>query len=256
MDELFPVYATAAVILSYFLVQVTTGRFDPFAPTWLFFVGYVHVYIIQPLTYHDWAVEVRGKDLVWSANFRACWSLVWFLVIYHLPLGRLIAPFLPRPPSSWSPKIVATISPPLILWGLFCAGMVVRSGAGDETFSPEESLFRSFPFVMMVAAVLLIVTGRTSGSKNAGLATAGLISAFLYVMIWMFNGKRSHSLIGVLATVCAYYVSRLRRPSWPVLLATAFTGALVVAIAIGWRGNLNYERSFSGFVDYLGRFQA
>ena len=36
-------------------------------------------------------------------------------------------------------------------------------------------------------------------------------------MIWMFNGKRSHSLIGVLATVCAFYITRLKRPSWPVL---------------------------------------
>ena len=40
-----------------------------------------------------------------------------------------------------------------------------------------------------------------------------------YVVIWMFNGKRSHSLIGVLSTVCAFYVARRKRPSWPVLIA-------------------------------------
>ena len=66
----------------------------------------------------------------------------------------------------------------------------------------------------------------------------------------MFNGKRSHSLIGVLATVCAFYITRLRRPSWPVLFATSFAGALVVAIAIGWRNNPNYEMSLSGFTQF------
>jgi hypothetical protein len=71
----------------------------------------------------------------------------------------------------------------------------------------------------------------------------------------MFNGKRSHSLIGVLSAVCAFYVSRRKRPSWPVLLTTAFGGALVVAVAIGWRNNYNYERSSTGFVQYLADFR-
>ena len=71
----------------------------------------------------------------------------------------------------------------------------------------------------------------------------------------MFNGKRSHSLIGVLATVCAFYVSREKRPSWPVLITTALSGAMVVAIAIGWRNNPNYERSARGFLQYMGDFQ-
>ena len=71
----------------------------------------------------------------------------------------------------------------------------------------------------------------------------------------MFNGKRSHSLIGVLSTVCACYITRLKRPSWPVLLATSFAGVLVVAIAIGWRNNDDYELSASGFTQYLSDFK-
>ena len=74
-------------------------------------------------------------------------------------------------------------------------------------------------------------------------------------LIWMFNGKRSHSLIGVLATVCALYISRLKRPSWPVLFATGFAGMLVVAIAIGWRDNPNYEHSLAGSSSFVGDFQ-
>jgi hypothetical protein len=35
----------------------------------------------------------------------------------------------------------------------------------------------------------------------------------------------------------------------------AFTGALVVALAIGWRGNVMYDRSVAGFVEYLGDFK-
>jgi hypothetical protein len=77
----------------------------------------------------------------------------------------------------------------------------------------------------------------------------------VYVGIWMFNGKRSHSLIGVLSAVCAAYVTRGKRPSWPVLITTAFAGMLVVAVAIGWRNNPKYERSLPGFVEYLGDFR-
>ncbi len=256
MDDVFLVYTTAAVILLYFFIQVARGGFDPFAPIWLFLVGYVHIYVIQALSYHDWAVGVRGKELVWAANFRALWALLWILAVYHLPVGRFFAGRLASPPRSWSPKVVAAVSPPLILWGLFCAGIVIRSAAHEEeVLSAGESLFMSFPFVMLVAAILLIVTGRTIHSRSPSHLPAGLLVGILYVIIWMFNGKRSHSLVGVLATICALYVSRLRRPSWPVLIATGFTGALVVAIAIGWRGNMNYERSFAGFTHFIGDFK-
>ena len=140
--------------------------------------------------------------------------------------------------------------------GVIPPGMVLRSGVdSQEAVSAEGTLLLSFPFVMMVAGVMLIVTGRSLTNSRPQFLTAGLIVSGAYVLIWMFNGKRSHSLIGVLATVCAFYIARLKRPSWPVLLATGFAGSLVVAIAIGWRGNLDYERSFTGFMNYLGDFK-
>jgi len=257
MEELYYVYATAGVVLLYLLVHLVTRKFDPFAPVWLFLVGFVQVYVIQALSYHEWAIDVRGKDLVAAANFRAFWALLWFLFVYHLGIGRSIAPALPRPPANWSPMVVGLISPPLIVWGLFCAGVLLLGGTPVDltTISGEEVLFRSFPFVMMVAAVMLIVTGRTIKKGQPLFLPAGLLTAAGYIMIWMFNGKRSHALIGVLATVCAFYITRLKRPSWPVLLATSFAGTLVVAIAIGWRDNLAYERSLTGFSHYLGDFK-
>jgi hypothetical protein len=256
MDELLPVYTTSGIILLYLLIQVLKRTFDPFAPVWLFLVGYVQIYVIQALAYHDWAVDVRGKELVTAANLRALWALVWFLAVYHMGIGVRIAPVLPQPPRGWSPALVAVICPFLIIWGLYCAGAVIRSGAQDlDVMSPEQSLFRSFPFVMMVAAILLIITARFTGSQQSIFLLAGLLVSFAYVAIWMFNGKRSHSLIGVLATVCAFYISRRRRPSWPVLFATSFTGALVVAIAIGWRNNPGYESSMVGFIQYLSEFR-
>src|SRR4051794_453821 len=115
MEELSFVFAMAAVILSYLLAQVITRRFDPFAPIWLFLVGYVQVYLVQALSYHDWAVGVRGRELVAAANWRALWALLWFLAVYHLGIGRRAAAVLPRPPAQWSPLGVAAISPPLIL---------------------------------------------------------------------------------------------------------------------------------------------
>jgi hypothetical protein len=257
MDELYFVYATAAVIVLYFLVQAFSRKFDPFAPVWLFLLGYVQVYVIQALSYHEWAVGARGKDLVWEANFRALWALLWLLLFYQLGIGKTIAARLTGPPQTWSPAVVAVISPLMIAWGLFCAGLVIFGGAQVDysAISAEEALFRSFPFLMLVAAILLIVTARATNKAHSFFLPAGLITGAFYVLIWMFNGKRSHSLIGVLATVCAFYVSRLKRPSWPVLIGIGFAGALVVAIAIGWRDNPNYDRSFTGFMNFVGDFR-
>ncbi|MGA2700412.1 MAG: hypothetical protein ABSH35_04875 [Isosphaeraceae bacterium] len=256
MDDRYFVFAAAGIILVYFLVNVIVRKFDPFAPVWLFLVGYVQVYIMQAVLYHEWALRVRGQELVAAANFRALWALVWFLTVYHLGISPRLAPVLPRPPRGWSTVLIAGVSPLLILWGLFCAGVVIRGGLqGPDSISPEEALLRSFPFVMMVAAILLIVTGRTLASPKPLFFPAGLLVAAAYVAIWMFNGKRSHSLIGVLSTVCACYITRLKRPSWPVLLGTSFAGVLVVAIAIGWRNNDSYEFSASGFTQYLSEFK-
>ena len=124
-----------------------------------------------------------------------------------------------------------------------------------ESFSSEEALFRSFPFVMLVAAVMLVVTGRTMQSTRPVFLALGLLAGAAYVAIWMFNGKRSHSLMGLLATVCALYLTRLKRPSWPVLITTGVLGALVVTIAIGWRESSIIQRSVAGFVQYLADFQ-
>jgi hypothetical protein len=256
MSEQLIVFGTALIILIYLLVSIFTRRFDPFAPVWLFLVGYVQVYVIQAFSYHDWAIAVRGKDLVTAANFRALWALVWFLTMYHLGIGRRLAPVFPQPPRGWSPTLIAVMSPPLILWGIYCAGVMIKGGGQDpNSISVEESLLRSFPFVMIVAAILLIVTGRSATSPRPLFLGAGILVAAGYVVIWMFNGKRSHSLIGVLASVCAFYISRRKRPSWPVLFATSFVGALVVAIAIGWRNNSDYELSMAGFTQYLSEFK-
>jgi hypothetical protein len=149
---------------------------------------------------------------------------------------------------------VAVLAPLLVLWGLFCAGVVIRSGAATPT-DGQPSFFSNFPFVMMVAGILLIVTGRTIRSPRPAFLAAGVLVSTAYILLWMFNGKRSHSLIGVLTTVCALYITRLKRPSWPVLFSTAFAGALVVAIAIGWRNDREHERSFAGFAGFLSDFR-
>jgi hypothetical protein len=253
MEDLYPVYGSATVIVLFFLAHLAAGKFDPFAPVWFFMLGFFQIYVVQAWTYHDWAVGSRGKDLVAGANWRSFWALLWFLAIYLVGLGKIAVPLLPRPPQGWPVKLIVVLCPLLVVWGLFCAATLLRSS--DAITSPEESLLLSFPFVMMVAAVILIVTGRSQSPPRPAFLAAGLATSILYVLIWMFNGKRSHSLIGVLATVCAFYIARLKRPSWPVLMATMFTGALVVAIAIGWRNSPEYERSARGFVDFLGDFK-
>lgn len=252
-DRLY-VLLTAALMGLYFLGCAARKRFDPFAPVWMFLVGYVQIYVVQALSYGDWAVRVRGEALVEAADFRAFWSLALFLAVYHLGPGRRLSRLLPRPPAQWSSGAVAAISPPLILWGLLCAGMLSRSGADVESMSAGESLFHSFPFVMLVAGIALVVTGRDPDQPRPAFLAAGLFVCAAYVAIWMFNGKRSHSLIGILTTVCAFYVARFKRPSWGVLAATALCGVLAVSLAIGWRGNMRYERNASGFLQFVMEF--
>ena len=257
-DQIY-VYATVAVIVTLFLYQVLSKKFDPFAPIWLFLTGYVQIYVIQALTTREWALSIRGIELVTAANYRIFWALLWFLAVYYLAPARWLSKGLPRPPQGWSVMAVWAMSPFLIAWGMVCAYAVIRQsmGVGDDpnSVSAEAALFRSFPFVLMVAGILLLVSGRLTTGSNYPALAAGLAIATAYVFIWMFNGKRSHALIGILCTVCAFYATRRQRPSWPVLLTTAFLGTLVVALAIGWRNNPNYERSASGFIQYLGDFE-
>ena len=254
MPELIYVYTTAGVIVAYFLVRLAARRIDPFEPVWMFLVGYSHMYVIQPLSYHNWAVEARGHETVEAANWRLFWALGWFLFVYHLNPGRRIAAALPRPPRTWSPTFVAALSPPLILWGLYCSRTLMNMGSEGVVVSAEAMLLASFPFVMMDAAILLIVTGRNLQAPRPAFAIAGLCTSAVYTLMWIFNGKRSPSLIAVLTTFCALYVTRLKRPSWPVLFSLAIAGSLVVGVAIGWRTDKDHPRSLMGFVSFLAEF--
>jgi hypothetical protein len=251
LDSTWLVYATGGVILLLIFCQMPTRSFDPFAPIWVFLVGYAQIYVIQALSYREWGLEARGEDTVALADLRAFWALLWFLAVYHCGLGRVLARGLPAPPTRWSPIPVWVMTPFMIALGLLAAGW----GAALGEMSYEENLLRSFPLMMQVAGVILIVTGRNAQHPRPVTAWAGVGVVVIYTLIWIFNGKRSPALIAVLTGVAAYYVPRFRRPSKPVLLATAFLGALVVALAIGWRGNKNYEQSISGFVEYLSEFR-
>lgn len=247
------VYTTAAVIAATLLIGMMRKSFDPFAPHWLFLTGYAQVYVVQATTDRDWAIRVRGLELVTAANARALWALLWFLLVYYCGIGKVLAGRLPRPPTAWSPPTIALLSPWLILMGLVGAGVVLGSGV-DATLTAEGALFRSFPILMLVAAVLLIVTGRHGARPQPVYTWVGLAVVSVYIVIWMILGKRSPPLFGVLATICALYTSRGKRPSKLVLAATAFAGIMVVSLAIGFRNNKNYEHDLSGFLEYVSEF--
>jgi hypothetical protein len=149
--------------------------------------------------------------------------------------------------------MVSSLTPWLVLWGLISSGMVLRVD-GPESLTAEGMLLRSFPILMLVAGVLLIVTGRNREEPRPAYTAAGLCVVAVYIVIWMFHGKRSPPLFGVLATLCAYYCSGAARPSKPVLAAAAAAGVLVVSLAIGFRGNPRYEHNLSGFLEYIAEF--
>ena len=71
MDDLMYVYAIGLIPAALLAFEVVTKRFDPFAPIWLFFVGYVHLYMMEALNLREWALGVRGIEIVREASFRA-----------------------------------------------------------------------------------------------------------------------------------------------------------------------------------------
>ena len=95
----------------------------------MFLVGYVQVYVVQAITLREWAVGVRGLDVVSAANFRALWALVWFLV------GVLLAGWAGRSPRACRGRrrrgrrsVVAVLGPVLSVFGLDCAWLVMNYG--------------------------------------------------------------------------------------------------------------------------------
>ncbi len=252
MDQRY-VYATAAVIATYLVCGMFRKSFDPFAPVWLFLAGYAQVYVVQAISYREYALRVRGLEVVTEANFRSFWALAWFLFVYHCGASRTFVRGLPRPPEQWSVPLVSAVAPILIAWGLIGAGFEWDSNP-NERMTAEASLLRQFPIMMLVAGILLIVTGRGETRPRPAWTWIGVGVVTLYAMIWMFKGKRSPPLFGVLTAVCAFYVSRGKRPSKAVLAVTAMIGAFVVTLAIGWRNNQNYELSMSGFSQYVAEF--
>ncbi len=252
MDQNY-VYATAAIIATYLVCGMLRKSFDPFAPVWLFLAGYAQVYVVQAISHRDYALDARGLELVTAANFRALWALVWFLFVYHCGAPRTVSRALPHPPESWSVLLVSAVAPILIAWGLLSAGFEVNSDP-NEPMTAEASLVRQFPILMLVAGVLMIVTGRSGPRPRPSWTWIGVGVVALYSMIWMFKGKRSPPLFGVLSAVCAFYVSKGKRPSKAVLAVTALSGALVVTLAIGWRNNKDYEPTLAGFSQYVADF--
>jgi hypothetical protein len=243
---------TGAVIVALVASQLLRKGFDPFAPVWLFLAGYTQVYVVQAISYREYALRVRGQELVTQANFRALWALVWFLLVYYSGLGKRVAARLPKAPAYWSAGVITTVAPFMFLWGLICSGVALRTATAD--FTQEENLLRQFPILMLAAGVLLIVTGRQPSYPRPFMTVAGVATVAAYVLIWMFNGRRSHAVIGVLTGTCAWYLPAWKRPSLPAIVGTGFACAMVVSLALGWRGNAKYELSPAGFVEYLGDF--
>ena len=182
MDEAsYAYHITAGVIVAYFAAHVVTRRFDPFAPTWLFLMGFTQIYVVQAIRYHEWGVGVRGKNLVASADLRAApgpCSLVSSSSVTSAQGAKAISRVLPRPPRNWSSGLVAVVSPLLVLWGLFCAAVVIRSREPTAD-DGQPSFFSNFPFVMLVAGVLLIVTGRTIRAARPAFLPAGVVCCFI-----------------------------------------------------------------------------
>ena len=119
---------------------MVTRKFDPFAPVWLFLVGYLQVYVIQAISYHDWATRCTRQGPGRRGQLAGASGLsLWFLSVYHFGLATRPPGFCPSAPALVA-ALVAVLSPPLILWGLFCSNMLVSGSAPTaESSTGEES---------------------------------------------------------------------------------------------------------------------
>ena len=261
MDELLTLSTPRARSYSlYFVIQGGQGRIRPVCAR-MAFSGWLLASLRDP---GDFVPRLGGRDpgqrpgrlrqlsrilggLVVSAGLRdsgsdACWRSCC-----------------PGPPRGWSTGSRQTPSAHRSFCGvLFCAGMVL-CGAGRPA---RDGLGRG-----NFAASLIPVRDDGRGGladrhgppatnpRPAILDRRGFVYRAAYVLIWMFNGKRSHSLIGVLATVCAFYISRLKRPSWPVSWPPGSRVRWSSRSRSAGAATPNYERSFAGFVHFLGDFK-
>ena len=256
MDELLFAYATAAVIVRLFPRQVDHAEVRP-VRAGLAVPGRIYQsYVIQAISYHEWAVGVRGKELVAAANCRALWALVWFLAVYQLGLGRrtrlgccprrrgLVAGAGRRDqpaPGRLGPVLRGDVDPR-------------RRRHASAMSGRGSAIFRSFPFVMMVAAIMLIVTGRTIQAPRPAFLPAGLVVA----AVVRLDLDVQRQAIALAHRRAGDGLCVLRHAAQAALVARADRHGVRRcarrAIAIGWRNNRDHERSFTGFVHFLGDF--
>lgn len=255
MNELTPVYLLAAVIAGLILASVLVfrKRFDPFAPVWLFLIGFFQVYVVQALSYHEWAVSTHGEQVVEAAGWRSLWALLLFLAVYYFGPGRWVAAQLPRSPVHWSLPVLSGVVPVMLAWGFFCSVVMIVQGT-DEQISQGNMLLRQFYFMMLGSGIILMVSGSQKSRPAPVLFWMGVAICLSYMLIWMFQGKRSPSLIAVLAMACAYYGPRFKRPPMVYLALLAVVGSLVVTISLGWRNQRLYDRNLTGFVQFVADY--
>ena len=153
MNELTYVYATAAVIVGVFAFQVLTRRFDPFAPIWLFLVGYAQVYVDPgdlATTTGRWASGASSWSPRRTSGRSGRWPGSWWSIT-SARAGRSRGSCRRRPGRGRSAPS-QLLSPVLIVWGLLCAGHRAPGLDDDRaSTSAEAALLLSFPFVMLVA---------------------------------------------------------------------------------------------------------
>ena len=256
MDDLMYVYAIGLIPAALLAFEVVTKRFDPFAPIWLFFVGYVHLYMLEALNLRERALGVRGIEIVREASFRG----VLGAPVVSVRLLRRAGTAACAVSSEAAARVV-------VAGGHGTDARVDRDRIVLHHHDDANGVFRYRPGLRGSGAGGFVPVRDDGGRDHADrlgrdptapkpiVLALGVATAFAYVMLWMFNGKRSPSLIGALSGICAFYIARQKRPSWPVLLATAFIGAMIVSVAITWRFNRgHYDRTASGFIQFVSEF--
>ena len=234
------IYATAAVIVATVLLGVFRKSFDPFAPIWLFLVGYAQVYVVQAISYRDWAIRVRGHELVdrgERAGLLGACSGSWRSITAGS--ARSSPARLPRPPASgrrrWSPSI----TPLMIVWGLVCAGLVLGGGDDEPDVAPRRRLLRAFPIMMLVGGHPAD-RDRPAAGDGRGRCSPGPGVVVVVGLHRDLDVQRQAVALAVRRADDASARSTLARASGrrcPCWRRRRWPACLVVSLAIGWRGN-------------------
>jgi hypothetical protein len=258
------VSAIAITLLAPLVRRVTTRRFDPFEPYFLFVLAYGAMFVVRP------AAMLATNSLVYvgplrtldvSGTFTEMLVVAWlgavaFVVGYSLPLGSgLVRPHRPREERVDTRRLLILAG---VLSGIAVAAFVVlvasvdgfrtldaifrlgRSRDVEEAAETYRYLWMSYVFLIPAAIVFLAVGLRT---RSRALIAVFFLLAALVLLRGIPLGQRMFLLPFLGGVFVLIYVYRSARPSLRTLIVVGAVALIASTFLSDLRGRESRHES-------------